>query len=460
MTATGLPADDTSGVARPWRPTRILPKDVRYASWIAFIAWVFSVYDFILFGTLLPRIRDDFGWSTSKAATISTLVSVGTFVVALMVGPLIDRVGRRLAMIITTAGAAISSGLTGITPAAIGAPWIVGARSASGLGYSEQAVNSTYLNELYVAEEGHGKRGNRGFIYSLVQGGWPVGVLFAAAVAAVLLPLIGWRGVFLVATFPAIVIAILGRRLKESPQFEVMKRGQKLIAEGRREEAEALGEEHGVDLSTATGHKKVSYVSLFEPEVRKHTIFLALAFLLNWFGVQVLNVLSTTILTDGKGISFSSSLVVLIVSNAVAFVGYMAFGRFGDKIGRRNAIAFGWFAAGICYLLMLFVFNGYWPVVILNSLGLFFLIGPYSALLFYMGESYPTRYRASGASLVNAMGPVGAILGGAIFSALLGANIDVPPAAAVAGAIPVLLSGALMFGARNIAPDDVDAVLV
>jgi MFS transporter, putative metabolite:H+ symporter len=50
-----------------------------------------------------------------------------------------------------------------------------------------------------------------------VQGGWPVGVLFAALMSSILLPLVGWRGVFLVATFPAIVIAILGRRLKESP---------------------------------------------------------------------------------------------------------------------------------------------------------------------------------------------------------------------------------------------------
>jgi MFS transporter, putative metabolite:H+ symporter len=177
---------------------------------------VFSVYDFILFGTLLPEIRDDFGWSGGFAATVSTLVSVGTFFVALMVGPLIDRLGRRLAMITTTAGAAISSGLTGITVSAIAPVWMVVVRSASGLGYSEQAVNSTYLNELYAAEEGHGRRANRGFIYSLVRGGWPVGVLFAALMSSLLLPLIGWRGVFLVATFPAIVIAILGRRLKES----------------------------------------------------------------------------------------------------------------------------------------------------------------------------------------------------------------------------------------------------
>jgi MFS family permease len=458
MSATGARTQDTERAGYRWRPTRITSKDARYASFIAFIAWVFSVYDFILFGTLLPEMRGDFGWSEGYAATVSTLVSVGTFFVALLVGPLIDRVGRRMAMITTTAGAAISSGLTGLTPGGIATPWIVGARSASGLGYSEQAVNSTYLNELYAAEEGHGRRANRGFLYSLVQGGWPVGVLFAALMSSILLPLVGWRGVFLVATFPAIVIAILGRRLKESPQHEVLVRGRKLIAEGRREEAEELGREYGVDFA-GTGSRQQSYKSLFEPQVRKHTIFLAGAFLLNWFGIQVLNVLSTTVLTDGKGISFESSLGVLIVSNAVGFVGYMSFGRIGDKIGRRNAIALGWFGAGVCYLLMLFVFEGYWPVVIFNSLGLFFLIGPYAALLFYMGESYPTRYRASGASLVNAMGPVGAVLGGALFSALLNSDLDVTPAAAIAGAIPVLISGALMFGARNIRPDDVDAVL-
>ena len=76
------------------------------------------------------------------------------FLVALTVGPLMERLGRRVALIFTTAGAAISSGLTGLAPSAIGAPWLVASRSASGLGYSEQAVNSTYLNELYASVDG------------------------------------------------------------------------------------------------------------------------------------------------------------------------------------------------------------------------------------------------------------------------------------------------------------------
>ena len=40
-------------------------------------------------------------------------------------------------------------------------------------------------------------------------------MLFASAVSAWLLPLIGWRGTFAVATFPIVVIAILATRLPE-----------------------------------------------------------------------------------------------------------------------------------------------------------------------------------------------------------------------------------------------------
>ena len=78
MSATGARTQDTERAGYRWRPTRITSKDARYASFIAFIAWVFSVYDFILFGTLLPEMRGDFGWSEGYAATVSTLVSVGT----------------------------------------------------------------------------------------------------------------------------------------------------------------------------------------------------------------------------------------------------------------------------------------------------------------------------------------------------------------------------------------------
>ncbi|HET7639852.1 MAG TPA: hypothetical protein VFK47_14085, partial [Ktedonobacteraceae bacterium] len=45
--------------------TQITQFDIIYASVVAFFAWMFSVYDFILFGTLLPVIALEFRWSTA-----------------------------------------------------------------------------------------------------------------------------------------------------------------------------------------------------------------------------------------------------------------------------------------------------------------------------------------------------------------------------------------------------------
>lgn len=416
-------------------------RDITYASIVAFLAWVFSVYDYILFGILLPPISEDFGWNAATSTRIATYVAVGTFIVALAVGPVVDLLGRKKAMVLTTAGAAISSGLTSLTP---GSLYLVIVRAFSGLGYSEQAVNSAYLNEMYEGQKG------RGFAYSLVQGGWPVGVLFASAMAAVLLPIVGWRGTFLVATFPAIVIVVLAVKLRESPRWARMNQIKKLEREGRAEDAAAVAREYNVVAS-----EKSTLAQVFGPDVRRHTFFLSGSFLLNWVGVQVFAVLGTTVLTEGKGVSFSSSLLLLILSNAVAYVGYLTHGKIGDRIGRRETIAFGWMISGVCYTVMLFGPDAYVFTVVMYSAGLFFLIGPYAALLFYMGESFPARIRGTGASVVNAMGPLGAILGSALLSAALSAGLEMRSAAALVGALAIVLSGLLLFGARRISPDEV-----
>jgi MFS family permease len=423
----------------------ITRKDVRYGSLVAFLAWVFAVYDYISFGTLLPKIAGHFGWSTAYSTFIATLVSIMVFVASLTVGPMIDWLGRARSLVIVTVGAAISSFLTGLTFAAW---WLVVVRTFSGWGYSEQAVNATYLNELYDSAEDKDRRSKtKGRLYSYIQGGWPVGVLFASAMAALLLPVVGWRGVFLIATFPAVVISVMGVRLKDTPQFA------RIREERRRQRAGERGESRrpGVAPAGGTG-ARLPFIQLFEPDQRRHTIFLCLGFLMNWFGVQVFSVLGTTVLLKAHGINLGSSLLILIVSNAAAFVGYVVHGAVGDKIGRRETIGLGWLLSGIAYTLMLFAVHGFAGVLILYTAGLFFLIGPYAALLFYMGESYPTRMRGTGTAFANAMGPVGAILGSAVLTGLLGAGLSMAVSAAIAGSLAIFISGLLIFGARRIRP--------
>ena len=422
--------------------TTFATRELIYPSIIAFLAWVVCVYDYIMFGTLLPRMADDFGWATATSTAVATVVAVGTFFVAILVGPLIDYAGRKRSLIITTAGTGLSSLLTGLTPAAFGAVWLTVIRAISGLGYSEQAVNTSYLNELY------GNRKSRGFVYAFIQGGWPIGVLLASAFTALLLGTVGWRGVFMLATVPALIVAALGFRLKESPRFLAMQRVRQLEKENRHEEAVEFGRHFDIDVHHV---EETTLQQIFEPDIRKHTIFLALAFLTNWIGIQVFAVLGTTVLTEGKGVSFGSALTVLIVSNAAAYIGYLCHGFVGDRIGRRLTIAGGWVISGLAYTFMLFGPDAQSFVLTMYTVGLFFIIGPYAALLFFMGESFPTRVRGTGASFVNAMGPIGAIVGGALLTAFLTATGDnMVLAAFLSGGIATILSGILMLGTRDV----------
>jgi MFS family permease len=417
--------------------TNITNKTLVYSSVVCFLAWVFSVYDYTLFGALLPVISDEFGWSTSFGTFIVTLVAIGTIFVALAVGPMLDYLGRKPSLV----GAALSSGLTALAPTSFAGAYMTVVRTFSGLGYAEQAVNATYLNEMY------GNHPRRGFIYSLVQGGWPIGVLLGAALSAILLPAIGWRNTFLVATFPAIVIAVLAIKLRESPKFEAMKYVKKLEKNGRHEEAVEFGRGFDIDVHHS---EESTFKQLFEPDLRKHTIFISLAMLCNWVGIQVFAVLGTTVLTEGKGVEFSSSLIILVISNAAAYIGYLCHGFVGDRIGRRLTIAGGWLISSVAYTLMLFGPDSTAFVLTMYTAGLFFIIGPYAALLFFMGESFPTRVRGTGSSFVNAMGPAGAIVGSALFSLFTGLGLSVVLTAFLAGAIATFVSGFLMLGTRDV----------
>ena len=77
----------------PWNAV-ITKKQIGYASLVCFIAWVASVYDYTLFGTLLPVIAEDFGWSAAKATAINTFATIGVFLVSLVVGFMLERYGR------------------------------------------------------------------------------------------------------------------------------------------------------------------------------------------------------------------------------------------------------------------------------------------------------------------------------------------------------------------------------
>lgn len=415
-------------------------RETRRATGIAFFAWTIAVYDFILFGTLLPRIEESFGWDASFTLLVSTFVSIGTFVVLIVVGPIVDRLGRRAGMVVSVGGTAASSLTTAVTN---GATSLVGVRAIAGLGLAEQSVNATYLNELYALTEDKKIKRNQGFIYSIVQTGWPLGALLAAAFVAIMTPIVGfsnWRAIFLVATIPAIIVALACLTLKESPQFVAMRHIKKLAAAGDTKGAEEFARAVGLSVEKHTPIRRI-----FDRKHLRNTIALSLAWLLNWFGIQTFSVLGTTVLESGKGIDASNALMMIILSNVVGALGYLTFGWLGDRFGRRKVIVLGWVLGGIMFAIMLLSPSNQILTLVTYMLGLFFLLGPYAALMFFQAECYDADCRATGSTFVGAMSQPGAIIAGFILTSLVAASVPFAYAALVVGALGIFLSGIVMI---------------
>ncbi|TBU75364.1 MFS transporter [Phytopseudomonas daroniae] len=434
-----------------WKPVQLSSRDVTYSTWIAFFAWVFAVYDFILFGTLLPVMGGHFNWSEAEQAKIATWVALGGAIVAFGIGPVVDRIGRRGGIMVTIGGTAICSALTAVC-AGMGKVPLILVRSVAGLGYAEEGVNATYLTEVYAASTDPKLIKRRGFIYSLVQSGWPVGALIAAGLTALLLPHIGWQGCFVFAAIPAFVIAVLAYKLKESPQFQVHQRISQLRKAGQDADARTLAREYGVDYEE---HAKAGVAAAFRGAALRPTLVLSLAILLNWSAIQVFSVLGTSVIVSVHKLSFENSLVILVLSNLVGFIGYLFHGWLGDRFGRRNTVALGWMCGGVAFFAMVQAPSDLATVIALYSLGLFFLTGPYSAMLFFMGESFPTSIRATGGAIVHAMGPIGAILAGLGITGVLTSGGEWHSAALWFGALPCFLSGVVMLAARHVEPNSV-----
>jgi putative MFS transporter len=425
------------------------PRQTNIAMLLALLAWTVAVFDYGLFGTLLPAMQVDFGWSDSTAYLVNTLIAIGTAVVAFGVGPVIDRLGRRRGMMLTIGGTAVASVLTALIPAKLGAvssTSMIGARSLGGLGFSEQSVNATYLNEVFAITEDKKKREHRGFWYGIVQGGWPLGFLLSSALAVVLLDRIGWRAMYLVATLPAVVLVIvIGKKLQETPQFGLQQDVRRLKSEGKTEEATELAAEYGVELSDSAPLARI-----LEPDLRRNTIVLSLAWIVNFFGISIFSVLGSSILAHAKDVKLSDAFYMLVIINLGAYFGYIFHGWLGDRIGRHRTIVIGWMISGVAFAVMLSpLVTSAAMIVTTYAIGLFFLVGPYAAILFYMGECYPADCRGTGTVIIGAMSQPGTIIGGFLFTAAAAAW-GTGAAALWVGALGTFLSGALMLLAKPV----------
>jgi SHS family lactate transporter-like MFS transporter len=178
----------------PWwkEPTR--------GQWLAFggawIGWVLDAFDFTIFMLVMPDIQKELGVESLATTGSIALTLLARLAGGLLAGAAADRFGRKLPLLISVVWFALCDGAVAFAPSFT---MILVLRTLFGFGMGAEWTSGTTL-----AMESWPKR-SRGIASGVLQGSWAIGYLAAAVVSRFVLPLWGWRALFILAALPALL---------------------------------------------------------------------------------------------------------------------------------------------------------------------------------------------------------------------------------------------------------------
>ena len=320
-----------------------------------------------------------------------------------------DRFGRRRIWMYCLTGTAIFTGLTYFVQDF----WqLVLVRAlASGLAYAELAVSITIVNEQAPAK-------HRGLLYSIVQGGWPLGV-FLASGAYLAFGRYGWRFVFLLGVLP-IVAVILGRFfVRESERFEHVQNVREAVRQGDQAAVEALLENSRSRSKKKDGLRFANFSPSPAPFAtsssgyRLSGSFTAASYVATNFYIAYW-------LTKYKHFSDSGASTLLLACGGIGFLFYILGGWLGERWGRREVIIVSGVLVAPLSLIFLLV-EQTWLVVVVYFLLYQATNGTWSGAGYaYQGESFPTRLRGTAVGFLSAIQVIGFVIGSILWTILAG----------------------------------------
>ncbi|WP_155063591.1 MFS transporter [Paracoccus limosus] len=386
--------------------------------WVASLCWIAVVldgFDLVVLGALLPTLTGgDVPFMTKPEATfVSTISLVGMTLGALTIGALTDKIGRRKAMLWAVAAFSITTLLC-----AFSHNWWQLAiwRFLAGFGLGGCLPTAIAL----VTEFSSGKAGKAS---TRVMTGYHVGAVATALLGLALLPLFGWRSMFVAGALPGfILIPLMYRNLPESPAF--------LLAKGRRAEAEAVAAAHGLTLAATpvepspADEIKAEGRALFRPPYLRNSIGIWVTSFMGLLLVYGLNTWLPTLMIDA-GYGLQRGLWLLMLLNVGAVVGLIVAGQVGDAIGLKTAAVI-WFLAGAVLLAALSVKVSVamlYPLVFVTGC---FVFSAQVLVYAYTAANHPPAVRATALGMAAGIGRLGAISGPLLGGTLVSLGIGHP----------------------------------
>src|SRR6202020_2290207 len=172
------------------------------------IGYAMDGFDLLILGFMLRTIASDLNLSPAQSASLVTATLIGAVIGGIGFGMLSDRLGR---VRILTWTIVVFAVFTGLCAFAQGYWDLLIYRTIAGLGLGgEFGIGMALVAEAWPAAK-------RARASSYVGLGWQTGVLAATLVTPLLLPAIGWRGMFAVGILPA-ALSLIVRRAGGEPE--------------------------------------------------------------------------------------------------------------------------------------------------------------------------------------------------------------------------------------------------
>jgi MFS family permease len=332
----------------------------------AALGWGLDGFDVLLYSNVQIHVMTALGIHSKAIAGLpNAFMLLASGIGGVLFGFIADRIGRTKALMLSIVTYSLCSLGSGFSTSIV---MLIAFRFVLGLGMGgEWNTGATLVAETWPTHL-------RARAIAIVQSAWAWGLAAAAVVAWVVLDKLhqNWRFVFFVGVLPALVTLWIRRSVPESEMWQQHK-----------DQADI----------------KAPFSEVFSPALRKNTIFLLLLNIFGlfaWWGLfsWMPPYLTLPVEKGGRGLSMMNTTTLLVTLNLVGmFPGYLCYGWFADKLGRkRSLILYTLCAAGLIPLYA--AARTPWIILVLGAFVGFFGTGFFAGSGIIGSELFPTRVRA------------------------------------------------------------------